>query len=73
MVQMYLRFTFHDLRHTWTSWYVMAGTTLPELKELGGWKSLESVMVYAHLAADHLNYAASRIERIKPRSSNLIN
>lgn len=41
----------------------MAGTTLPELKELGGWRSLESVLVYAHLATDHLLKAASRIEK----------
>ncbi|MBM4219982.1 MAG: site-specific integrase [Gammaproteobacteria bacterium] len=56
-------FRFHDLRHTWASWHVMSGTSLQELMELGGWKSFEMVLRYAHLAPDHLSQAAGRIER----------
>jgi integrase len=56
-------FRFHDLRHTWASWHVMSGTTLQELMELGGWKSYEMVLRYAHLAPEHLSTAAARIER----------
>ena len=56
-------FRFHDLRHTWASWHVMNGTSLQELMELGGWKSYEMVLRYAHLAAEHLSSAAARIER----------
>ena len=56
-------FRFHDLRHTWASWHVMNGTSLQELMELGGWKSYEMVLRYAHLAPEHLSTAASRIER----------
>lgn len=56
-------FRFHDLRHTWASWHVMAGTSLQELMELGGWKSYEMVLRYAHLAPEHLSGAAARIER----------
>jgi integrase len=56
-------FRFHDLRHTWASWHVMNGTGLQELMELGGWKSYEMVLRYAHLAPEHLSTAAARIER----------
>jgi integrase len=45
---------WHDLRHTWASWHVQAGTPLMVLKELGGWSSLEQVMIYAHLAPSHI-------------------
>ena len=56
-------FRFHDLRHTWASWHVMNGTSLQELMDLGGWKSYEMVLRYAHLATEHLIIVASRIER----------
>ena len=56
-------FRFHDLRHTWASWHVMSGTNLQELMELGGWKSYEMVLRYAHLEPEHLSSAAARIER----------
>jgi integrase len=56
-------FRFHDLRHTWASWHVMSGTSLQQLMELGGWKSNEMVLRYAHLAPEHLADAAKRIER----------
>ena len=54
-------FRWHDLRHTWASWHVQAGTGLHELQELGGWESVEMVRRYAHLAPEHLAKAAARI------------
>jgi Phage integrase family len=51
---------FHDLRHTWASWHVMSGTSQQESMELGGWKSYEMVLRYAHRAPEHLADAASR-------------
>ena len=41
----------------------MSGTSLQELMELGGWKSYEMVLRYAHLSPEHLAEAAARIER----------
>ena len=54
---------WHDLRHTWASWHIQAGTTLKELKDLGGWESYAMVLKYAHLAPDHLAAAAENLAR----------
>lgn len=54
--------TWHDLRHTWASWHVMAGTSLRSLMELGGWRSIKSVLRYAHLSPEHLATDAARVE-----------
>lgn len=47
-------FRWHDLRHTWASWHIQAGTPLHVLKELGGWADIKMVMIYAHLSTEHL-------------------
>ena len=62
-------FRFHDLRHTWASWHVQAGTPLHALQELGGWSSAEMVRRYAHLGVEHLaSYADNIVSH--PVSSN---
>jgi integrase len=53
---------WHDLRHTWASWHVMAGTSLRSLMELGGWRAYKSVLRYAHLSPEHLAQDAARVE-----------
>ena len=52
---------FHDLRHTWASWHVQAGTPLAVLQELGGWASQAMVQRYAHLGESHLSAWAGNI------------
>jgi len=47
-------FRWHDLRHTWATWHVQAGTPLEVLQKLGGWASYSMVLRYAHFAPDHL-------------------
>lgn len=64
-------FRWHDLRHTWASWHVQAGTSLHVLRELGGWASMEMVLKYAHLGTDHLAEHAERIARPRVVSHNL--
>lgn len=54
-------FRFHDVRHTWASWHVQAGTPLNRLMELGGWSKYEMVLRYAHLAPDHLAEHAAAV------------
>lgn len=63
-------FRWHDLRHTFASWHVQAGTPLYVLKELCGWQSMEMVSRYAHLAPEHLaSYAeATRLVTEAPTS-----
>jgi integrase len=56
-------FRWHDLRHTWASWHVQAGTPVNVLQELGGWESADMVRRYAHLAPDHLAEFAERLSR----------
>lgn len=57
-------FHFHDLRHTFASWAVQRGATLPEVKDLLGHSSLAMVMRYAHLAPEHLRAAVSRLDEV---------
>ena len=61
-------FRWHDLRHTWASWHVQAGTPLHALQELGGWQSAEMVCKYAHLSTDHLAEYVARLSRRQPVS-----
>jgi integrase len=55
-------FRFHDLRHTWASWLIQAGTLLSILQEMGGWESIEMVRRYAHLAPTYLAEHARHLD-----------
>ena len=58
-------FRWHDLRHTWASWHVQAGTPLQVLQELGGWSSYEMVLRYAHLSSGQLANHAENLCRLR--------
>ncbi len=62
-------FRWHDLRHTWASWHVQAGTPLHVLQELGGWECVEMVRKYAHLSSAHLAEYVDRLSGLRLISS----
>ena len=64
-------FRWHDLRHTWASWHVQAGTPLQVLQELGGWSSYEMVLRYAHLSSGQLADHAENLCRLRGISGTL--
>ncbi|WP_369796340.1 tyrosine-type recombinase/integrase [Snodgrassella sp. CFCC 13594] len=64
-------FRWHDLRHTWASWLVQRGVPLRVIQEMGGWKTLQMVMRYSHLAPDHLHEYASKLDDFKGADTNL--
>jgi integrase len=47
-------FRWHDLRHTWATFHMHAGTPLHVVQELGGWSSPQMTQRYAHHTPGHL-------------------
>jgi len=47
-------FRFHDLRHTFASWYMMSGGDLYELSKLLGHSNIKMTERYADLARAHI-------------------
>ena len=52
----------HTLRHTFASHLVMNGVDLPTVKKLMGHSDIQTTMIYAHLAPDHLAGAVDKLE-----------
>jgi integrase len=51
----------HTLRHTFASHLVMNGVDLPTVSKLMGHSDIETTMIYAHLAPDHLAKAVTKL------------
>ncbi len=58
-------FHFHDLRHTFASWLVMAGIPIYTVKELMRHKDIKMTTRYAHLSPDHKTEAVRVLENFK--------
>ena len=58
------RSTPHVMRHTFASHLTMLGVDPTTIMELGGWKSLELVQRYSHLAPDHKQKAVDKLAQM---------
>ena len=56
------RLTVHELRHTYASLQLRAGTTLVELKTLLGHADIKTTMRYIHLTLSDIQRTAERIQ-----------
>lgn len=57
---------FHDTRHSFASWHIMAGTNTETLQALAGWSSPAMLKRYVHLADAHLVDASERLSGYIP-------
>jgi integrase len=55
---------FHDLRHTWASYAVLAGTDLRTVQEVGGWSSLALVERYTHPSSEAKRRAVEAVSTL---------
>ena len=63
-------FTFHDLRHTFASHFIMRGGNPKALQEILGHTTLTMTMKYAHLAQDHKKKAINRLNGLTAKKSD---
>ena len=56
--------TPHVMRHTFASHLTMSGVDAQTIMELGGWKSLDLVMRYSHLAPEHKQIAVDKLDNL---------
>jgi integrase len=63
-------FTFHDLRHTFASHFVMQGGSLRALQQILGHRKIETTMRYAHLSPDHKIKAVNLLNGLTAPSEN---
>ena len=56
-------FVIHACRHTFASRLAMQGVSINVIKELGGWKTLEMVLRYAHLTPKEKEDAIRKMQQ----------
>lgn len=61
--------TPHHLRHTWATWHYQRNRNLIELQILGGWKSTQMVMRYAHANVDNFAQGISNLPDLVGRGN----
>jgi integrase len=63
-------FHFHDLRHTYASDMVMSGVSIFVVSKLLGHSSVQTTMIYAHLALNHNKAEMERYDRYLHPATN---
>jgi len=61
----------HMLRHTWATRQAEAGTPVPVLKDMGGWRDWRSMAAYQHVGDEAQRQAAQRVA-FGPRHAKVI-
>jgi site-specific recombinase XerD len=59
-------YTWHHNRHTFGSWLAMAGASIKEIQEAGGWKTIAMAARYSHLSPAHKLSVVERISTVVP-------
>jgi len=52
----------HTFRHSFASHLIMSGVDLPTVQKLMGHSDIETTMIYAHLAPEHLKGAVDKLD-----------
>lgn len=58
------RVVFHTLRHTFASWLIQEGISIPVISQLLGHSSIKLTMRYAHLSPNYNKSAVDVISNI---------
>jgi integrase len=67
------KIVFHTLRHTYASWLVENGASLPIVRDLMGHKNLTMTSRYSHVSADaQRNAVAALNQAMQPKGENVI-
>lgn len=67
------KIVFHSLRHTYASWLVENGASLPIVRDLMGHKNLIMTSRYSHVSAEAQKDAVKALNQaMKPTGKNLI-
>ena len=64
-------FRFHDLRHTFASWFVQEGGDLYRLSRILGHTTIHMTSRYAHLRTDDLHDELERVAQNRSQARNI--
>jgi len=60
-------FRWHDLRHTFASWFVQRGGDLYHLSRILGHTTIQMTTRYGHLSTENLHAEMKKVAQIRPQ------